>query len=636
MMRLSTALVINYLLVGVAAASGAAGAIALVEPGEGSGSQAPIRQPVERSQPAGFSGPCKYLALTYGPAIELSASSQVTLTRNETLLSIDDEDSHTVYDLLKSPPEPLNVEAGDVPQATRPDPGGKPELMFVSNSPGTAQSASAYGQGVQLRSANQIRVLNSGRVLSISRLYGNVFFLKVGPSNRTQYDQLARDLLNGSYCGVPIEQLSPVQKQAIEPIVKFFLWNSLSAGIMDNYDPWIRYEKIAKLFFGKEELDDFLEDYAYRASEIARADPILAKVDPDKVWSFAWNAVAGLFHDKDYVKFADLSTYQRDGRIAFMLLGVEPIIGGRRNKFGFYTKPLTEIKTASFHARRAFAWNWNQDHVRYTASVALRALQNKSFSRQSAFPADEKNGLIVLDATFSQQDVSDVVDEYMNALRNEGFIFTRQREVADLPRYIGRRFLAAPRIDYLVREGHADGDDDNVMTVYEKGFVVDGRKTHDAVEETISILFGDSTNSKERRIPEYQFAAWVNDWHRQSRKPFVYLNTSCWGNEKAWVDLGYLSVARLIEIASVTPVNYFSASGADAVHIILDGLRHADSFHVVRSKLTAIGSYSSGYEDRFIFPDQDAYPTPFALFHRALFVAKRGEKIRKYVPDGYF
>jgi len=632
LMRFSTALVINFLFVVTASASGAASAIASVEGGEGLGSQTPF----EHSQPMGFSSPCKYLALAYGPAMELSASSQVTLTRNETLLSIDDEESHTVYDLLKSPPEQQNVEAEGVPPATRPDLDGKPALMAVSNSPGTAQSTFTYGQGAHLRSVKQFRVLNSGRVLSISRLYGNVFFLKVGPSDGQQYDQLARDLLNGSYCGVPIEKMSPEQKQAIEPIVKFFIWNSFSDGVLDSYDPWMRYQKIVETFLNKEELGELLEDYAYRATDIARMDQILSKVDPDKVWSFAWNAVAELFHDKDFVKFADLSAYQRDGRIAFMLLGVEPIIGGQLNKFGFYTKPLAGVKAASFHGRRAFAWNWNQDHVRYTSAVVLRALQNKSFSRQSAFPADAKNGLIVLDATFSREDVGDVVNEYMIALRNDGFVFTEQREVTDLPRYIGQRFLAAPRIDYLVREGHADGDDDNVMTVYGKGFVVDGKKIQNGVEESISILFGESTDSEERRIPEHQFAAWVKEWHRQSRKPFVYLNTSCWGIEKAWVNLGYLSATMFIEIASGTSVNYFSASHADAVHVILDGIRHADSFHAVRSRLTSIESYSSGYEDRFIFPDQAAYPTPFVLLYRSLFVRKPGEKIRQYVPDGYF
>jgi hypothetical protein len=336
------------------------------------------------------------------------------------------------------------------------------------------------------------------------------------------------------------------------------------------------------------------------------------------------------------VKFADLSAYQRDGRITFMLLGSDPIIGGQLNRFGFYTKPLTVVEAASFHAPRAFAWNWDQDHARYTSSVALRPLQNKSISKQSAFPAGKTNGLIVLDATFSPEDVSGVVNEYMTAFRSEGFVFSEQKAVADLPRYIRQRFLASPRIDYLVREGHSDGDDDNVMTVYRNGFVIDGKKTQNDVAESISILFGESVNSKERRIPEYQFAALVNEWHKQSRKPFVYLNTSCWGLEKSWVNFGYLSPARFMEIASRAPVNYFSASHADAVHIILDGIRRSDSFDTVRSKLASIETYSSGYEDRFIFPDEDAYPKPFAQLHRSLFVRKRGEKTKPYVPNGYF
>jgi hypothetical protein len=571
--------------------------------------------------------------------VELSPSAEVTLTRNETLLSIDDEDSHDIYDFLKSPPERQSAQAdkaNDVFPAIRPNFDRKPTPIVFSNNPGATQSTSKYGQGVHLRAVKQFRVLNSGRVLSISRLYGNVFFLTVGPSDGRQYEQLARDLLDGNYCGAPFENLSPEQKQAAEPIVRFFLWNSLSSGILDDYDPWIGYAKIAEAFLSKEELADFLEDYAYRAAEIASTDPALSKVDPDKVWSFAWNAVAKLVQDKDFVKFADLSAYQRNGRIAFMLLGSEPIVGGQLNRFGFYTKALAVLKAAGLHVQSDFEWSWSQDDVRYTASVALRALQNKSFSRQSAFPTDERNGLIVLDATFSPQDIDGVVNEYMTALGNDGFVFAEKRAITDLPRYIGQRFVAASKIDYLVREGHSDGDDDNVMTVYSDGFVIDGKKVQDDVVENISILVGESANSKERRIPEYQFAAWVNEWHRQAGKPFVYLNTSCWGLEKAWVNLAYLNSARFMEIASRAPVNYFSASRTDAVHIILDGIRHSEAFDAVRSKLASIDSYSSGYEDRFIFPDEDAYPKPFALLHRSLFVRKRGEKIRRYVPNGYF
>lgn len=630
-MRFSIALIVGVILFGATTAAGVAGPIAPIRDDWRTNWQAPFQHFIRPADPMSFNSPCPYWGLTYGPVVELAPSSQVSLIRNETLLVIDDEDSHEVYDLSKSPFGQQDAGADkpdDAPLAIPLAIDDKPTPIFVSKSAGTAEGARGPAQ--------RFWVLNSGRAVSIRRFYGNVFILIVWPSDWEQYDQLASDLLNETYCGVPFERLSPKQKQSIRPIAKYFLWSSLSSGILDSYAPWIRYKKIAETFLSKEELGDLLEDYAYRAAEIARADPTLSKIDPDKVWSFAWNAVAELVHDKEFVKFSDLSSYQRDGRIAFMLLGSEPISGGRPNKFGFYTKTLTEVGAASLQAPRDFSWNWDQDEARYTSSVVLRPVENQLFPAQTAFPPDERNGLVVLDATFAPEDIDGVVNEYMSAFRSEGFVFAEQRPVADLPRYIQQRFLALPRIDYLVREGHSDGDDDNVMTVYEKGFVIDGQKTEGNIVERISILVGDSVNSKEKRIPEYQFTALVNEWHRQARKPFVYLNTSCWGLEKAWMDLSYLSPESFIEIASRAPVNYFSASHADPVRIILDGIRRSDSFDAVRSKLSSIESYASGFEDRFIFPDEKAYPKPFARLHRSLFVRKTGERTRPYIPDGYF
>ena len=138
------------------------------------------------------------------------------------------------------------------------------------------------------------------------------------------------------------------------------------------------------------------------------------------------------------------------------------------------------------------------------------------------------------------------------------------------------------------------------------------------------------------RISYSEFAGWLQPPNQGPTKPFVYINTSCWGNEKSWFNLGFLPPSRLIEVAAMTPANFFYDHGPNAIKVILDGLRNGRSFSRLRADLMELTEYRMGIADRYVLPDEQDYQHGSALvkIQRSLTVEKNGH-IRKYSPNGY-
>lgn len=130
---------------------------------------------------------------------------------------------------------------------------------------------------------------------------------------------------------------------------------------------------------------------------------------PYKGWVFAWNAAALFFHGKDSINFTDLSSYQRNGKVTFKLLGSQPIQGGAENRVGFYTKPLGEIDLRAARSVKKFHWRWTQGDRDYTADINVTPVMNDGEKPPSAFPGNTRRGLVALEATLAPDDVRDLV-----------------------------------------------------------------------------------------------------------------------------------------------------------------------------------------------------------------------------------
>ncbi len=585
---------------------------------------------------------CGYRNLIYGPIFEVSSSETVSLSPGQAFILIQDksDDVFKIHFLDNGLTKKFHKKTGES------------VLIIDDREVGIDEGGSFIAQnvlsGVKRRTAppekiennimsEQHKELNNGRILSIKRLYANNHVLKVAPNDVAKYEHFRRDVLSGSYCGVRLSKLTLSRKRLLKPMIRFLVLDALSDGALDDYQSWQKYKNVIRSFFNMKELDSILEIYGYRSAEAVGSDPVLSRIDPDRVWVFAWSAVAELFKHKDFVRFTDISSYQRNGSITFILLGTAKLDGVPANKFGFYYKYLMTVNVRDVTDKQHFEWIWTHGNEQYKARLVLDAAVSKSDVKMASFPGNMHNGLIVLDKTLTSKNVKDGIDEYLRYFRREGFTFASRRRVRNVQSYLMARFLSNPRLDYLIREGHADSDDDNLMTIHDKGFVIKGTRVVNELVENISIVFNIAKKSKEQRIDYDEFTSWVERWYGDAHKPFIFLNTSCWGIEKAWVTLSRSSSSRLVEVAARTPVNYFTHFQPDATGILISGIRHGETFESIRSKLKSLGDYSSGYEDNFVLPDEKEYPqmVPIVKIHRSLFVRKGSGKARRYTPNGY-
>ena len=585
---------------------------------------------------------CGYRNLTFGPIFEISSSETVSLSPGQTFILIQDksDDVFQIHFLGNGVTKKFHKKTGESvsiidDREVGIDEGGSFIAQNVLSGV-TRRTTPPETIGNSVISEQNIE-LNNRRILSIMRLYANNRVLKLSPNDIEAYEHFRLDVLSGSYCGIRISNLTPSRKRSLKPMIRFLVWDALSVGALDDYQSWQKYRNVIGSFFSTKELGSIFEVYGYRSAEAAASDPELSRIDPDRVWVFAWSAIADIFKHKDFVRFTDVSSYQRNGSITFILLGTDKLDGVAVNKFGFYYRYLATVNVNDVTDKQHFEWAWTHGGAQYKATLVLDAAVSKSDVKMASFPGNMHNGLIVLDKTLTNKNVKDGIDEYLRYFRREGFKFESRMRVRNVQSYLMARFLSKPRLDYLIREGHADSDDDNLMTIHDKGFVIKGTRVVNELAENISIVFNIAKKSKEQRIDYDEFTSWVERWYGDAHKPFIFLNTSCWGIEKAWVSLSRSSSSRLVEVAARTPVNYFTHFQPDATGILISGIRHGETFESIRSKLRSLGDYSSGYEDNFVLPDEKEYPqmAPIVKIHRSLSVRKGSGKARRYTPNGY-
>ena len=587
---------------------------------ECSAAAAPVR-------PAAYA--CDYLSLELGPAFQLNADEHVFVDQAREHLAVSWDGVTIGYDLDRGGPTSAKEPQRFSREAER-------RLGWKAHPPA---SQARVGEDVPiegLAGSAWLKVLPNGRSISISRLYANNYVMKVGPKDSELYRSFGEALLAGSLCGRPIAHMPRSLKRKLKPLVAYFLMDALSSGRLDDYAGWVEYRRVFNAFMSRKEIDPYLYIYGYRSAERISKGPAAIMMGPYKGWVFAWNAAALLFHHKDSVNFTDVSSYQRDGKVTFKLLGSQPIEGGSENRFGFYTKPLGELDLGAARSVKTFHWSWKQGDRDYVADIHVAPIMNDGERPPSAFPGNTRRGLVALDATLARDEVRDLVAAYTSYFKSLGFRFTRRMAVAAAPAFVEKE-IGNGKLDFLVRDGHSDGDDDDVMVLYRTGFDLEGRKVEQGMTKRIDILF----NLKEKphlwRLPYSNFSMLLARRSREAKNPLVYLDGSCWGVDKAKFGIAHAPASQLMEIAAGTPVNFFRDTGRNAMRAILDGVMQGGSFAATNERFLKLAGYASGREDRFVLPDDPLYPRsePLARIDRRLRMRRGRAPFKPYTPNGY-
>ncbi|MGP0105081.1 hypothetical protein, partial [Rhodoblastus sp.] len=532
---------------------------------------------------------CDFSGLKLGPAFELDIDEKLSVDGARLAASL--EGASARFDLDRGGPTRI----------------AEPRRFLLKAGQGAGPASGKTISLTGLGDAPMVLPLANGRNLTIARLYADTFALKVGAQDRAAYRAFGEALLSGKLCGRALSRLPRAEKSKLKPLVAYFLFDALSAGRLDDYAAWVKYAPVFNAFFSRDETVDFLDIYGYRAAQILADHPGKEKIDIYKGWVFAWNAAALHFHVKDAVNFTDVSAYQRDGQVEFALLGSQPIPGGAENRFGFYTKPLGDLDLHGLKDERKYHWDWTQGRKDFSADIAVSPIPQRDKAPRAGFPGGARRGMIVLDVTLSRKEARASLAAYKAYFSSRGFAFAEPKELADAPAFVTNAVTQGD-LDYLIRDGHSDGDDDNVVNLYRDGFVLSGSKGEAGKAETIDILYRQSRKPKAAALSYADFAQGLDRRAKTMKNPLVLVDASCWGVEKAWFGLAHAPGAQLMEITAGSPVNFFADSDHGATRIVLDGVLRGARFDALRARLRALPRYADGREDRFIFPNNPRYP----------------------------
>lgn len=473
--------------------------------------------------------------------------------------------------------------------------------------------------------------------VAMTRLYSGNFILKIYPPDTEAYRKFRQDALGGRYCGQEIASMGKAQRARVANHVLFAMWDDLSSGKISDFAEFNQRAELMRLAVPKKLLSQIVDTYCFRATEALRADPFFAKVDPAKTWNFVWAPVAKLLRDKDFVRFSDISAVQRDGMLAFSLLATDRFEQASLNRYGFYQRRLDEVRIADLAAKTQFSWTWSQGRAHFDARYVVSRVEFGDGPRlEGAFPGG-REGLVIIDGTLTTEETARTLAQYLKYFENDGFRFGPKRRQADLKGHVRDLIRAASRPDYIVRDGHADGDDENLLVLRRRGFSIVGERPARDGGERVSIVFnGDAPKAFMRRVSYAELAAWLSAGQGRPARPIIYFNTSCWGTEKAAVSRGFIAPALMLEVATPDPSNSFSADRGNVSRLIVDAIRRGAAFRDLRADLARLPEYSHGYADNYVLPDEPAFRAARGVMRiERRITRKMNGVVQRYVPDGY-
>lgn len=585
------------------------------------------------------SPPCAYAELEAGVFEPLFGYESVSAVEDgAALLAQSAQDAHAVL---------LDVRAGVRVRL----PKKKGDLAFFSADPaarlvagrrfGARAAATAaaeprdIGAPVEIgRLIHAFRPPAGARPAKVARIFSGQFALKIYPADAARFEALRADLARGLYCGAPLAR-APRRADAH---VFFVLWDDLTEGRL-----W-SFAEIEKRKALLTRLDDkrrsaLVDAYCFKVTEFLQFDPAFAHVDPAKAWNFVWAPVAKMLRDKDWTQFSDAAAYLRDGVVTFSLFATDPIEGAAYNDYGFYLKELGARSVAGLGAGADLRWTWRHDGADHDVNFRLTTSQAPQPPAFAAFPPGAASGVIVLDGTLSRKETRDMRARYVAYFTKLGFTFAPERRSADMKATVSAALEVAPALDYVIRDGHADGEDNSLLVLRRKGAYLTAERANATGRERLTIFYSMASKSKKaplQRLSHVEFAATRAATRADAARPLAYLDTSCWGYEKMKTAYGFIDTSKVMLIGAVNLSNFFLDRPANATRILIDAIRAGRPFEEVRRALAANYEYRDAYADNYVFPGDRLYIDfpPKLRIERTMTRTEKGV-VKPYVPEGY-
>lgn len=171
--------------------------------------------------------------------------------------------------------------------------------------------------------------------------------------------------------------------------------------------------------------------------------------------------------------------------------------------------------------------------------------------------------------------------------------------------FLKERVMGRNQSDYLIKEAHAGGDDQNVMMLSKSGRLFTGTRMTNGVREEIEIMMPDQG---EVELKQKTFGQWTRDRDLAKGGDLLYLNSSCWSMTNVASEIFASRASTLIDVGSTTTNHTLSTTKKNNVmQAIVHGVRNEKTFEQIRSDAKRNSGFANGREDAYMFPDEAQY-----------------------------
>lgn len=368
-----------------------------------------------------------------------------------------------------------------------------------------------------------------------------------------------------------------------------------------------------------------LEERSFMAARISMAMANSAHFEipgifQQKFFKFTKQAVRPIFGIEGK-KLVDVDlVYDRvTKRLVPHLLSTEPMPAeAALNTHGFYLAKKDPIfvdhglTDGSLITEKTIQWETGGETytTRWKSTVGrgLREVTDSgnSLDYQALWKDDRLNGMVVVGDNMGHD--PDLIDEYVDYYKKQGFRFTRPKKNDDLKAYMEKE-ISEGRLDYLVKEAHSDGMDRDLFRFFQKGDLQVGTKTlTGGKKETITIVHQPESDLKTAMISNSEFGQWIRKREVvDSSGPLVYFNTSCSAFTKACNEIRSAGSKKLVVFAGNGQMDTFENSEESALRQLIHGMREKKTFPEMREMMAKDPSYNVHGQNGYLLPDDRAF-----------------------------
>lgn len=400
------------------------------------------------------------------------------------------------------------------------------------------------------------------------------------------------------------------------------------------YNKWLLLQPLREVFstvIHFETLNALKVEMSARIANAAfKKDSFIQRIPYGKVRNLAYNKLSGLigkYYSPQPIT-GILIVRKSSSLIVPIIYSYHPIDKDEKTKtpYGFYFKKIAEVSIGESLKPGDVVYEgqptWTVNDLKYSADIKLTLGESKELVDRSAsldYEAIWKNkkmsGIILMGSNIygptGQEWGYKINQYYKKFFEQRGYSFRNYHSKNPQGWLLDK--VSSGYADYLVKEAHYDGDDDNLLMIDSESSILHGAKelSDGNVEEMFFIYRENSLKSRETKKQLFSSAALAEAFQMRVSNgggPLFYLESSCYSVSKAINAIESIASPLFIPVASKTQNLTFSTLPGSAMKIILEGLYSGKSYPAIREELTAKNAhYRQGSEDAYMFPDEDVY-----------------------------